>query len=611
MVGESVTWTGKCESGFATGGGKAHWFAASGASSNQLDGAAVAGKLEGEIAVTYPDGSKYVGKLNSSGLRTGFGTLTYPAGLNDKGFFVDGEFVGEQKLDTPDFEMSMQKARQAFSGRHFSEAETIYENAINSVTKRLGPQHFYIAQAQSWLALAYIYGKQSRQSLIDQFFLDIYFLLDSSIDIFERYFGKDNVYDIPPLLGLGDLYKDQNEYSDAEKSYLHAINIVDHNQSIIGDAEREADRSYMFGARLRLATLYHLEGRYREAELPLQEALRLLEKSGISDDLETDAVLTELTSIYHDEDRSGEAENIRAIVLAISTSLFDENIFNTINALSNLAHTIYLEGRYSKAEELLRASLNVKEHILGTQHESLVVDLLCLGYIYEAQERYANAEAILRRTLSIDGENTTVISELIHVYTAEKKYSDMEVILNKLVNIAKTYDDDDLRLPDILDCLAMLLLDIGNNTDAENLTNAENYEQRAIKIRENVEGKDSFNIVKLLVSLGQIYEAETRYAEAISLYNRSLRVTEKAFGTDHPWIFPILNNIVKGYTYWSHVKEAIPLIDRLVAKKEIIPYVAYKALRPGRDADITSTEGASSLQVLRCVNLKTQQRPRR
>jgi hypothetical protein len=197
VAGESVTWTGECEGGFATGIGKVHWFTATGATSNQLEGNAIAGKLDGEVTVTYPDGRRYVGNLDASGKRTGLGAFTYPTGLVDRGFFIGGWFVGQENRDVSDIIILKQEATQAENVGHFKAAEALYESEINLVSKRFGSTHWFIALAQNDLAAVYLTDDQLDRAGR---------LLRSSIEMFDRYFGEDNVNDVIPLTGLGFLY---------------------------------------------------------------------------------------------------------------------------------------------------------------------------------------------------------------------------------------------------------------------------------------------------------------------------------------------------------------------------------------------------------------------
>ena len=60
---ESVTWSGACLNGLASGPGVAQWYQ-NGQVGNRLEGNYRNGMQTGEVSVTYPDGGKYKGTLN-------------------------------------------------------------------------------------------------------------------------------------------------------------------------------------------------------------------------------------------------------------------------------------------------------------------------------------------------------------------------------------------------------------------------------------------------------------------------------------------------------------------------------------------------------------------
>ncbi|MFZ2107046.1 MAG: retroviral-like aspartic protease family protein [Roseiarcus sp.] len=96
MPEESVTWSGLCKDGVATGPGVVQWFK-SGKISNRIEVNYRDGRESiGQVTVTYPTGEKYFGFLNEyTGLREGRGTLAYPNGLVFIGGWKDGQREGE------------------------------------------------------------------------------------------------------------------------------------------------------------------------------------------------------------------------------------------------------------------------------------------------------------------------------------------------------------------------------------------------------------------------------------------------------------------------------------------------------------------------------------
>jgi len=72
-------------------------------------------------------------------------------------------------------------------------------------------------------------------------------------------------------------------------------------------------------------------------------------------------------------------------------------------------------------------------------------------------------------------------------------------------------------------------------------------------------------VAQSLNNLAELYRAQGKYAEAESLYKRSLAIWEKALGPNHPYMAQICENMAKGYRSLGKEKEAEQLEAR--AKK--------------------------------------------
>ena len=361
VAGESVTWTGECEGGFATGIGKVHWFTATGATSTELEGKETAGKLEGEVTVTYPDGSRYVGNLDASGNTTGFGVFTYPTGLVDRGFFVGGRFVGQDR-DNSEIKEIYQKGVEAWNGGHFKDAETLYEKEINLLSKQLGSAHLYIAYEEEQLAATYITDDQ---------FDHVEKLLRSSIEIFDRYFGEDNIHDSEPLIYLGNLYSEQGHYSDAETYYQHALRTEQRNSNV--------DNMHIIACLNGLAAIYFVEARFHDSENCIDRLSTSQKKLSVLESNLAANISENIAAIYIEQGRYSEAESILTRALAITTKLKGENHFYTALILERLSELYRDTGNYSKAEAFSRRALSINERTFGEHNSSILADVRSLG----------------------------------------------------------------------------------------------------------------------------------------------------------------------------------------------------------------------------------------
>ena len=116
VPGETVTWSGSCQQGFADGPGVVQWLAPDGTPGSRLEAnfvhgiaqgrgklAAASGTVyqgefldgvpHGQGEMQWPNGDRYVGDW-SHGLRTGSGVLTRVGGDRYEGHFDDGRWTG-------------------------------------------------------------------------------------------------------------------------------------------------------------------------------------------------------------------------------------------------------------------------------------------------------------------------------------------------------------------------------------------------------------------------------------------------------------------------------------------------------------------------------------
>ena len=99
---ESVTWSGVCLNGLATGPGVAQWYE-SGQIGNRLEGEYRNGRQSGEVTVTYPNGAKYKGTLNEEdGNRDGEGTFIWPNARKYIGEWAHGKRNGNGTMYAAD-----------------------------------------------------------------------------------------------------------------------------------------------------------------------------------------------------------------------------------------------------------------------------------------------------------------------------------------------------------------------------------------------------------------------------------------------------------------------------------------------------------------------------
>jgi hypothetical protein len=111
--------------------------------------------------------------------------------------------------------------------------------------------------------------------------------------------------------------------------------------------------------------------------------------------------LGRLASLYHDQGRYSEAEPLYLQALALKRSLLGEQHPSLATSLNNLAALYKSQGRYEEAEPLYLQALALWRSLLGEQHPSLATSLNNLAVLYYHQGRLTDAEPLLIQALEL------------------------------------------------------------------------------------------------------------------------------------------------------------------------------------------------------------------
>ena len=147
-----------------------------------------------------------------------------------------------------------------------------------------------------------------------------------------------------------------------------------------------------------LAMLDRLDGRSADAEAPLRDAIRILEKHGLA--LERARAQMALANVESDRSNFAEAERLLLEVVKIREQAVPESsdLAATLNNLGNLYHDM---GRNEDAVRVHERSLAIKENVNGPDHYFLSQSLSNLANVYMEMKRYDQAEPMHRRALAI------------------------------------------------------------------------------------------------------------------------------------------------------------------------------------------------------------------
>ena len=302
------------------------------------------------------------------------------------------------------------------------------------------------------------------------------------------------------------------------------------------------------------------EGRYEEAIPLAEEALAIGEKvwrtnrDNNHDNLAT--LHTNLADLYEKSGNRARAEASYERALAIYTRLGRETL-EVARTLNNLAGLLRGKRDYLNAEPLYERALKIRQDRLGPKHSLVAQSLDNMARIYSergdyqhAIEHHREAVAIYRKEKDADKDLAISLQNLALAYTETGDYALAEPLFREALVIRQKLQDVE---PSLLNGLARLLRRKGD------LKGAERFYQSALAIYEAKPNVFAEDFAVTLNNLGVLYPD---FARAEALYLRALAIADKVFGSEHPAVASMLNNLSGLYESKGRTAEAIALRTR-------------------------------------------------
>ena len=170
-----------------------------------------------------------------------------------------------------------------------------------------------------------------------------------------------------------------------------------------------------------------------------------------------------------------------------------------------------------------------------------------LAALYEG--RYAEASAYIKKSIASTGGD--VLRRYVPLARAEYEQGHYPAAESALRKVLAVHNDD----PIVLNNLGLALEAQAEYGEAEPLY------QRALKIDEKALGPEHPDVARDLNNLAELYREQGKYAEAEPLYRRALKIDEKALGPEHPDVATDLNNLALLYDDQGKYAEAEPLLS--------------------------------------------------
>jgi tetratricopeptide (TPR) repeat protein len=157
-----------------------------------------------------------------------------------------------------------------------------------------------------------------------------------------------------------------------------------------------------------------------------------------------------LATDYHYEGKYAQAEALHNQALGVSRRLFGPAHPYTLTCMNNLAAVYAAEGRYAQAEPLFKQTVQTSRRALGPEHPLTLSFLAETAYMYQREGNYAVAEVYAAQALagrrhvlgSEHPETMPSASDLALAELSQGKYVQSEALARE------AFEFDRKKLPD-------------------------------------------------------------------------------------------------------------------------------------------------------------------
>jgi tetratricopeptide (TPR) repeat protein len=461
-----------------------------------------------------------------------------------------------------------------------------------------------------------------------------------ALEIKQRLFGDDAVIVATTRCALAEVCRIRGQYAEAEELYSRAFEIYEETsydqlqkeqvpassilcamavlcleQGRIQEAEDLAEKSKevaeaqlgtehpIYASRIStLAKVFISKGDYQLAENYCEQAVKINETKGNTISLDHSISLSTLASLYSTQGRYDEAarlyekalsirkqvfkgkhEQVAEILVALSINAIADGKFQSAEPLLEQGQTMYRstigtshprygellcvladvrlrQRKVNDAEQLLQEAVEVMQNAFGDSHPKVSDKLALLGVFLIGQERPAQAEPLFQRSLEISknffGESNPNVCEYM-LFVAELKRSngheqEADELYAEAIGIYQQERDKKIN-PDFSEGLLKLI----ESYEAQGrFDEVESLYQRLLNISRELLGENHPTVVKLLTNLAKLYTDQLRYDSATPLYEDALRIRQHVFDADHPSIVTNLINLTYNYQSLDRFEEA-------------------------------------------------------
>ncbi len=430
------------------------------------------------------------------------------------------------------------------SGKHL-QAQRLIEATLADTRRVLGSKHQYTLDAMNIQALGY--QLQRKYSQAEAIYLSILEISPNQPNA---------------LHNLGDLYRAQHKYAEAERFKKKSLQLVLYHQGenskgtlnvmwglahvyelwgkhdkaetmyrTILEIERRmlsADDASTLSAMGDLARAYRLQLKHREAAEEYNKILAAQRKKLGEEDPKILKTMGDLALVYQSDHKYTEAQSLNGRILEIVRHKSGADDASLHVVMGNLAENYRLLGKFGEAEELAVKVVDIRRRVLGQDHGSTLWAMNRLGVIYSNGSKYAEAEDTFNAVLKIDPEYIDALANLGEVFRKKGMFGKAEDAYNKaLRNVIGQYGEDYSGTQNVILELASFYWEQRKFGEAEALYS------RLLTIRNRSLGGENTKTLQSMADLEKMYQLQNRHSEAAAIFTQLLPLQQRISGENH------------------------------------------------------------------------------
>jgi len=306
-----------------------------------------------------------------------------------------------------------------------------------------------------------------------------------------------------------------------------------------------------------LAALLFKEGRFKEAEYLLQEALKVARRALGDKHPKLADYSDELGETIAQQGRFEEAVEHVENALKLRQQAMGKEHPSVAACYHHLANLMIRLGRFSESESFLRRSLRIRSEALGATDPQVAANMKDLADVLLRQGRLDEAGSLLQKALARQfrrEESSPVTASLLQslgqVLTQAGRTKEAESAFQRALEISQTLGGERPEVADSLDALAGLALQRGE------FDRAQSFYERAQLVREKTLGPAHPDVIRSLNNLARLAVAQGEFERADVLYQRAESHAERVFGPEHPWSAHLMRELAGLYVTMERWDEA-------------------------------------------------------